>query len=536
MGNLLASITNDDDEDVSSTYGDSDDSIDGSFPFSNIDLASTRKYDCILVFNEGSKTKQWKYSQYSTMKYSYLNLLDADDIEDRKNRFPHHGADWAMNGSSNITIADFNQNERKLVIKALKKLNIKCKAIKSLNNENLNENIENELRYYYIGISEERAKNWAHSIGYSLELEPDGVLKYLCLHNENLAKATINNDDISKQAVKYDFWKNVYVKYDINVPSEIYKQYNGMYAYDSPSLFTTRDRITLINDAITQDIEIGGAGIYIPKLQEMNNLGNGNHCIVDFFPLHTIEHLQIILNKLFTLKNICKFTKILNLPIQEFRSYFGEYFAIYFAFLQFITYYFIPLVIIGIIFGTLQLIYNQIIIPYIWILALIVMIWAILLPIFWKKKEMKYALKWGTLRLIDAYNNNNERSRPEFIGEYRTSIIDGSEEEFFDPSIRVARQFIACSIVLTFFIALIGSIAGIILLRIYVNSTQQLEYGSYIIAAANTMVIMFFNNIYGIIAEKLNKWENYKTEMEYENNLIIKIFIFRFINSYASLY
>ncbi len=33
---------------------------------------------------------------------------------------------------------------------------------------------------------------------------------------------------------------------------------------------------------------------------------------------------------------------------------------------------------------------------------------------------------------------------------------------------------------------------------------------------------MFFNNFYSIIAEKLNKWENYKTEMEYENNLIIK--------------
>ena len=47
---------------------------------------------------------------------------------------------------------------------------------------------------------------------------------------------------------------------------------------------------------------------------------------------------------------------------------------------------------------------------------------------------------------------------------------------------------------------------------------------------------MFFNNFYGIIAEKLNSWENYKTETEYENNLIIKIFIFRFVNSYASLF
>eukprot|EP01083_Nonionella_stella_P119181 356141_1 len=541
MGTVL-DICNDDDDDsaASSLYERHDDS--DSFPFANIELSSTRKYDCVLVFNEGSKRKQWKYSQYDTIQYDYLTLLDAEDIEDRKNRFPHHGADWAMNGETDITVYDFNRNERKLVIKALKKLKIKCKSIHSLNQKRKSKDDEDvesvdvdaeedespQYRYYYVGINENRARQWAHRIGYPLEIEPDAAVRFLSLHDENLAKATIDHDNATHCAVKHDLWRHVHVEYDMHVAPHIYKEYYGIYGsnnYD-PSLFTIRDRISLINDAVTQDIEVGGAGIYFCNLD--------NHCIIDFFPLHTLEHVQIILRKLFTLHHLFECTKMFNLPLNEFKSYFGSYYAIYFAFLQFMTWYFVPLVVIATLFGILQSIYDIVLVPYIWMLAVFVMVWAMLFPIAWKQKEIRYSKKWGTLRFSEG-SHSQERTRPEFIGRYRTSIIDGTEEEFFDPTIRTARRFVSCSIVLTFFIALIGSITAIIVLRIYVTQTTS-QYGNYMIAAANSIVIMFFNNVYGLIAEKLNSWENYKTETEYENNLIIKIFIFRFINSYASLY
>ena len=301
MGNLLEWISGDEDPDEYKdnvyNYYDGNESSDndggsGTFPFSNIELQKSRKYDCILVFDEGSRNKEWNYQQYMNenngeiaLQYDYLNLLDADDIEDRKNRFPHNGVDWVVNGGDMITIHDFNKNERKLVIKALKKLDIKCKSIHSLNRREKSldkmasntsnkdkkdkdkDNDKPKYRYYYVGISEERCRKWAHQIGYNLEIEPENALTYLSLHDENLAKATINNDDEEMRAVKSIFWRNVYVKYDMNVSPQIYKEYYGMYGYGGnkdnfgddayndeyePSLFTIRDRITLINDAVTQ--------------------------------------------------------------------------------------------------------------------------------------------------------------------------------------------------------------------------------------------------------------------------------------------
>jgi len=44
------------------------------------------------------------------------------------------------------------------------------------------------------------------------------------------------------------------------------------------------------------------------------------------------------------------------------------------------------------------------------------------------------------------------------------------------------------------------------------------------------------NTVWKVVATKLTDWENHRTHTEYENNLIFKIFIFYFINSYICLY
>jgi hypothetical protein len=44
------------------------------------------------------------------------------------------------------------------------------------------------------------------------------------------------------------------------------------------------------------------------------------------------------------------------------------------------------------------------------------------------------------------------------------------------------------------------------------------------------------NVIYSRVAVRLNDWENYETDEEYENSLCSKLFMFQFVNSYNSLF
>jgi len=52
----------------------------------------------------------------------------------------------------------------------------------------------------------------------------------------------------------------------------------------------------------------------------------------------------------------------------------------------------------------------------------------------------------------------------------------------------------------------------------------------------NALQIQVLNAVYGDFAAKLNDYENHRTETEYEDSLIVKLFCFTFVNSYAPLF
>ena len=54
-------------------------------------------------------------------------------------------------------------------------------------------------------------------------------------------------------------------------------------------------------------------------------------------------------------------------------------------------------------------------------------------------------------------------------------------------------------------------------------------------AAIQVVLIMLSAQVYEYVAEKLNDWEMHRTQEEYDNNLTFKVFVFQFINYYASI-
>jgi len=61
-------------------------------------------------------------------------------------------------------------------------------------------------------------------------------------------------------------------------------------------------------------------------------------------------------------------------------------------------------------------------------------------------------------------------------------------------------------------------------------------WGPPVIATVNTLQIVIMNIIYDKMAEKLNDWENHKTQSDHENAFIIKKVGYQFVNYYISLF
>ena len=59
---------------------------------------------------------------------------------------------------------------------------------------------------------------------------------------------------------------------------------------------------------------------------------------------------------------------------------------------------------------------------------------------------------------------------------------------------------------------------------------------SVVASILNAFQIQTMNIIYGSIADALTDRENHRTDTQYEDSLIAKMFLFQFVNSYASLF
>jgi hypothetical protein len=98
------------------------------------------------------------------------------------------------------------------------------------------------------------------------------------------------------------------------------------------------------------------------------------------------------------------------------------------------------------------------------------------------------------------------------------------------------------------FVVIIATLA-MLTFRLFMQKTSFSVLGGVIGGLMNAIAIVILNKvriliffsflvfqIYRTIAAYLTNWENHRTQTDYENSLIIKIFLFQFVNSYTSLF
>jgi anoctamin-10 len=227
-----------------------------------------------------------------------------------------------------------------------------------------------------------------------------------------------------------------------------------------------------------------------------------------------------------------------NLPLTKIRNYFGEKIALYFAFMSFFSKILGIPSFFGVVVFVLQRIYqpdNQIIIITNIIYCIYVTIWAAVFIEFWKRKENCLAIKWGQTKY-----EGDEVRRPQFSGTARRSLIDDEMDDvYYDPNKRY--KFFVFSILITsvFICLVISEVLGIIVLRWQL--TNELVFNGFDLAgpvcsSINAVQIQIFNVIFNKVAIRLNNLENHRTQSDYESSLIIKCYVFQFVNSFFSLF
>ncbi|CAF0718472.1 unnamed protein product [Brachionus calyciflorus] len=274
-----------------------------------------------------------------------------------------------------------------------------------------------------------------------------------------------------------------------------------------------------------------------------------------------------------------KWAKLTNIfkrqPLPTIRLYFGESVAFYFAWIgTFIKTSLLP-TIIGIIFFIVGIVnsvektdktyiynmnstglksasiyggyylnlfadsFDNDLTPY---YALIICLWGAIFSEFWKRKNARLAYEWDVLKF-----ERDENDLPEFLRakeklkqklEKRSNLVKYlySWQKFF-------KIFVSYSVLLFMVCIVCIDIALVVLFRIHIKikvfpSDEVLaviigDVGSTVI---NTILIMIMNFAYTKVAKRFTRWENYRTKTEYDDALIIKLFIFEFVNSYGSLF
>ena len=154
---------------------------------------------------------------------------------------------------------------------------------------------------------------------------------------------------------------------------------------------------------------------------------------------------------------------------------------------------------------------------------LVAVLWSTFFFEFWKRRENKRAIEWGQTDFEE-----DEIVRPTFVGIRRRSPVDDSLNDiYFHPQSRRFRQAIGYLISFLILCVVLGTVAAILYLRYYLRQVIDPDSLFYkgigsLCSTINAIQIIIFNMIYNKVALWLTKWENQRTQSDFESSLISK--------------
>ena len=383
-------------------------------------------------------------------------------------------------------------------------------------------------------------RKFADEINFKMELSPEKIKSLLAegvaeKSNYIIAPVKINDDTKYTPYNPYNFSKfefpsikrknmlfhytlfSVYGKYESDLPQDMYLDIEED-PRNGGTHFTKNVRLKLLYYILKASRRLGGCDLEIGNLLFSQK-------ITAFFPLHE-NHIT---NRIASNAVACG-TSPWGFPFTQFRNYFGEKIGLYMVFLGHYSKWLIVPSIIGLIFqivvwGTHN--YSSPVLPF---YAVVITVWAVMMTEYWKREEKSTAMIWGMIGF-----EQEEPDRPEFRGDLIKSYINGGELFYFSKQEFGERVAGSMAIIGGFILLLVGVVASIYVMRYALEKTLQGQ-ASTVASICNTVQITIFNMVYQKVVVFLTDAENHRTDTEYEDSMTVKLFVFQFVNSYASFF
>jgi len=176
--------------------------------------------------------------------------------------------------------------------------------------------------------------------------------------------------------------------------------------------------------------------------------------------------------------------------------------------------------------------------------AIFMSFWAVTFLEYWKRKSASLAHHWDCM----GFQEEEERPRPAFAAKapyLEKNPITGVKEPSFPAGERLKRIAAGSGIILLMIFLVLIFILAVIIYRtlvqipLFQNETFRPVapmVASMTGALVNLVFIMMLGRVYEKLALKLTTWEMHRTQSEFDDNLTFKVFLFQFINFYASIF
>ncbi|KAL5011379.1 hypothetical protein ScPMuIL_009930 [Solemya velum] len=172
--------------------------------------------------------------------------------------------------------------------------------------------------------------------------------------------------------------------------------------------------------------------------------------------------------------------------------------------------------------------------------AFVICLWGTVFLELWKRKNATLAYEWD----VEDFELN-EPDRPEFYGtKVKKDPVTEDDNWFYPVKRQLMKFFLSTSSLLFMVFLVIISVGGVIVYRVMIsvdycpgmNSTECILTTTIVSSLLNAISILILGKVYSMLARVLTDWENHRTQTQFDDALIVKLFAFQFANSYASCF